>query len=47
MWSIFEMARGGFYYNITFIDDLSRFGHLFLVKNESESFEEFKEFKPK
>ena len=24
-----EKARGGFYYFITFIDDLSRHGHLF------------------
>ena len=42
-----EMARGGFYYFITFIDDLSRYGHLFLMKNKSESFEKFKEFKAK
>ena len=40
-----EMARGGFYHFITFIDDLSRYGHLFLMKNKSESFEMFKEFK--
>ena len=40
-----EMARGGFYYFITFIDDLSRYGHLFFIKNKSESFEKFKEFK--
>ena len=40
-----EIARGGFYYFITFIDDLSRFGYLFLMKNKSESFEMFKEFK--
>ena len=40
-----EMARDGFYYFITFIDDLSRYGHLFLMKNKSESFERFKEFK--
>ena len=40
-----EMARGGFYYFVTFIDDLLRFGHLFLLKNKSESFEKFKEFK--
>ena len=40
-----KMARGGFYYFITFIDDLSRYGHLFLMKNKSESFEKFKEFK--
>ena len=30
---------------ITFMDDLSRYGHLFLMKNKSESFEKFKEFK--
>ncbi len=40
-----EMARGGFVYFITFIDDLSRYGHLFLMKHKSESFEKFKEFK--
>ena len=40
-----EMARGGFFYFITFIDDLLRYGHLFLMKNKSESFEKFKEFK--
>ena len=27
-----EMARGGFFYLITFIDDLSRYGYLFLMK---------------
>ena len=35
-----KMARGGFYYFITFIDDLSRYGQLFLIKNKK-----FKEFK--
>ena len=38
------MARGGFFYFITFINDLSRYGHLFLIKNKSKSFEKFKEF---
>ena len=42
-----EMARGGFCYFITFIDYLLRYGHLFLMKNKSESFEKFKEFKAK
>ena len=42
-----EMVRDGFYNFITFIDDLSRYGHLFLMKNKSESFEKFKEFKAK
>ena len=40
-----EMARGGFIYFITFIDDLSRYEHLFLMKHKSESFKKFKEFK--
>ena len=40
-----EIAKGGFYYFITFIDDLSRYGHLFLLKHKIESFEKFKEFK--
>ena len=40
-----EMAIGGFYYFITFIDDQLRYGHLFLMKNKSESFKKFKEFK--
>ena len=40
-----KMARGGFYYFITFIDDLSRYGYLYLMKNKRESFETFKEFK--
>ena len=43
--SFSETTRGGFYYFITFIDDLSRYGHLFIIKNKSESFEKFKEFK--
>ena len=30
-----EMGRGGFIYCITFIDDLSRYGHLFLMKQKS------------
>ena len=40
-----KMARRGFCYFITFIDDLSRYRHLFLIKHKSESFEKFKEFK--
>ena len=40
-----KMASGGFCYFITFIDDLSRYGHLFFMKHKSESFEKFKEFK--
>ena len=40
-----QMVTGGFYYVITFIDNLSRYGHLYLMKYKSESFEKFKEFK--
>ena len=45
--SFSEMVRGGFYYFITFIDDLSRYWHLFLMKNKSESFKKFNKFKAK
>ncbi|KAM1381427.1 hypothetical protein ACFX2I_023028 [Malus domestica] len=38
-------SRGGFSYYITFIDDHSRFGYVYLMKYKSESFERFKEFK--
>ena len=38
-------ARGGFVYFITFIDDYSRYGYLYLMRYKSETFERFKEFK--
>ena len=37
-------ARGGFSYFITFTDDLSRYGYVYLMRNKSEAFEKFKEF---
>ena len=37
-------ARGGYSYFITFTDDLSRYGYVYLMKKKSESFEKFKEF---
>ena len=40
-------ARGGFLYFVTFIDDHSRFGYLYLMKYKSEVFEKFKEFRHK
>ena len=40
-----EMARGGFHYFITFTDDHSRYGLVYLMKYKSESFDKFKEFK--
>ena len=35
-------ARGGYYYFITFIDNLSRYGYVYLMKYKSQSFEIFK-----
>lgn len=37
-------ARGGFQYFITFTDDFSRYGYIYLMRHKSESFEKFKEF---
>jgi hypothetical protein len=37
-------ARGGFQCFITFTDDLSRFGYIYLMKHKSETFKKFKEF---
>ena len=37
-------ARGGFTYLITFTDDLSRYGYIYLIKHKLESFDRFKEF---
>ena len=38
-------ARGGFEYFITFIDDYSRYGYIYLMHRKSEAFEKFKEYK--
>ena len=37
--------RGGYEYFITFTDDYSRFGYVYLMKWKSEAFEKFKEFR--
>ena len=37
-------ARGGYCYFLTFLDDLSRYGYIYLMKHKSETFEKFKEF---
>ena len=37
-------ARGGYHYFLTFIDDLRRYGYIYLMKHKSETFEKFKEF---
>ena len=38
-------ARGGFSYFITFIDDYSRYGYVYLMRYKSEAFEKFKDFR--
>ena len=38
------VARGGYSYFITFTDDVSRYGYVYLMRHKSESFEKFKEF---
>ena len=38
-------ARGGYSYFITFTDDYSRYGYVYLMKYKHESLEKFKEFK--
>ena len=37
-------VRGGYLYFITFTDNLSRYGYIYLMKQTSETFEKFKEF---
>ena len=37
-------ARDGYRYFLTFTDDLSRYGYIYLMKHKSETFEKFKEF---
>ena len=38
-------ARNGFSYFLTFTDNHSRYGHVYLLKYKSEVFEKFKEYK--
>ncbi|MBE2321140.1 DDE-type integrase/transposase/recombinase, partial [Solirubrobacter sp. CPCC 204708] len=38
-------ARGGFEYFMTFIDDYSRYGYIYLMRRKSEAFEKFKEYR--
>ena len=37
-------ARKGYFYFVTFTDDLSSYGYIYLMKHKSETFEKFKEF---
>ena len=38
-------AQGGYEYFVTFIDDYSRYGYVYLIHRKSETFETFKEFR--
>ena len=37
-------ARGRYRYFLTFTDDLSGYGYIYLMKHKSETFQKFKEF---
>ena len=37
-------ARDTYRYFLTFTDDFSRYGYIYLMKHKSETFEKFKEF---
>jgi hypothetical protein len=36
--------RNGYRHFVTFTDELSRYGYIYLMKHKSETFEKFKEF---
>ena len=38
-------ARGGYEYFITFTDDYSRYGYVYLMHHKSEAFEKFRKYK--
>ena len=42
-----SVARGGFQYFITFTDDFSRYGYIYLIRHKSKSFEKFRSFRMK
>ena len=39
------LARGDYSYFVTFTDDFSRYGYVYLMRHKSETFEKFKGFK--
>ena len=42
---ISTQAKGGYEYFITFTDDYSRYGYVYLMRRTFEAFEKFKEFR--
>ncbi|KAL0402136.1 UNVERIFIED_CONTAM: hypothetical protein Slati_4243500 [Sesamum latifolium] len=45
LWTIKCSGRGGFSYFITFTDDHSRYGYVYLMRYKSEAFGRFKEYR--
>jgi len=43
--SLSSPTRGGYLYFITFTNDFSRYGYVYLMRHKSKSFEKFKIFK--
>ena len=41
---MYSQARAGYEYFVTFTDDASRYGYVYLMRHKSETFEKFKEF---
>jgi hypothetical protein len=41
------LARGGYEYFITFTNDYSHFGFVYLIRHKSNSFQKFKEYEAK
>ena len=44
VWVFSVHARGGYEYFITFTDDYSRYGYVYLIKKKSKALNKFKEF---
>ena len=42
--SMITQVRGGYSYFITFMEDLSRFGYVYLMKHKFEAFDKFKDY---
>ena len=45
MWSDVNTSKRMLSFFVTFIDDYSKFGYVYLMKYKSETFEKFKEFR--
>ncbi|KAG6515660.1 hypothetical protein ZIOFF_026089 [Zingiber officinale] len=43
--TVMEKVRGGFKYFVSFIDDYSRYGYIYLMRRKSKCFDKFKKYK--